>query len=140
MLATILQLLLSVSQTRNVSAFCAGTCCCGPNARGITASGAKARYGTIAAPRNIPFGTRMYVPGYGMGVVEDRGGAIKGNKLDVFFPDEPGKLGSGHQKALHWGRRRLRVQFGSRNGYCPKISATKPQPKSRVTAIRRGPK
>ena len=52
---------------------------------GITASGKKAGYGTIAAPPQYPFGTKMYIPAYGCGTVEDRGGAIHGNRLDVWF-------------------------------------------------------
>ena len=61
--------------------------------------------GTIAADtRHYPFGTRMYVPGYGWGRVEDRGGAIKGpTRIDLFFDS--------HQDALHWGRRKLPVQI-----------------------------
>jgi len=61
--------------------------------------------GTIAADtRHYPFGTEMYVPGYGWGVVEDRGRAIKGpDRIDVFFRS--------HQEALEWGRRRLRVKI-----------------------------
>lgn len=59
--------------------------------------------GTIAADtRFYPFGTRMYVPGYGWGVVQDRGGAIKGkNRIDLYFES--------HQEALAWGRRRVPV-------------------------------
>lgn len=59
--------------------------------------------GTIAADtKYYPFGTRMYVPGYGWGRVEDRGGAIKGpNRIDLYF--------SSHSKALEWGRRKKRV-------------------------------
>jgi 3D (Asp-Asp-Asp) domain-containing protein len=70
---------------------------------GITADGSKARKGTLAADtRRYPFGTIMYVPGYGWGEVHDRGGAIKGNRLDLFF--------SSHKKALEWGRRTVRVK------------------------------
>jgi len=63
------------------------------------------RDGTIAADTAYyPFGTRMYVPGYGMGTVEDRGSAIKGaNRLDLFFES--------HQKALEWGRRQVKVEI-----------------------------
>lgn len=69
---------------------------------GITADGSKARKGTLAADTTrYPFGTRMYVPGYGWGVVQDRGRAIKGDRLDVFF--------GSHKKALEWGRQRLEV-------------------------------
>lgn len=59
--------------------------------------------GTIAADtRYYPFGTRMYVPGYGWGVVEDRGGAIKGkNRIDLYFDS--------HQDALRWGRKKVPV-------------------------------
>ena len=49
----------------------------------------------------LPFGTVLSVPGYGRCVVEDRGAAIKGNRLDLFF--------DGHDKALLWGRRTVLV-------------------------------
>ena len=59
---------------------------------GITATGAKVRRGIIAVdPRVIPLGTRVYVevPGkaadYGYAVAADTGGAIKGNKIDVYL-------------------------------------------------------
>lgn len=69
---------------------------------GITASGSRAKYGTVAADtRYYPFGTVMYIPGYGYGRVEDRGGAIKGNKLDLWFPSE--------REALKWGRKKVNV-------------------------------
>jgi len=61
--------------------------------------------GTIAADTDYyPFGTRMYVPGYGYGVVEDRGSAIQGpRRLDLFYYD--------HDEALEWGRREVEVQM-----------------------------
>jgi len=67
---------------------------------GITTSGAKAGPGTIAAPRNISFGTGMYVPGYGCGVVKDRGGrkTIAGTHIDVWFSTE--------KEANNWGLHR----------------------------------
>lgn len=69
---------------------------------GVTASGAKARFGTIAADTSqYPFGTIMYVPGYGYGRVEDRGSAIKGEHVDLFFLS--------HADALKWGRRERTV-------------------------------
>lgn len=47
--------------------------CCGKS-NGITASGAKATVGrTIAMSKNFPFGTRIYIEGYGIYTVEDRG-------------------------------------------------------------------
>ncbi len=71
---------------------------------GITSSGTKARKGTIAADiRYYPYGTRMTIPGYGKGVVEDTGSAIKGpNRIDVY-------LGS-RKKALRWGRQKVTVK------------------------------
>ncbi|WCK53402.1 3D domain-containing protein [Aneurinibacillus sp. Ricciae_BoGa-3] len=52
----------------------------------ITASGRIAVAGrTIAAPSNIPIGTHLYIPAlHRTYIVEDRGGSIKGNKLDLF--------------------------------------------------------
>jgi 3D (Asp-Asp-Asp) domain-containing protein len=47
-------------------------------------------------------GTRLYVPGYGLGRVEDIGGAIKGDHIDLWFPT--------HQEARAWGVRRLTVR------------------------------
>ena len=90
----------------NVSGYCAGECCCDQFADGITASGIPAKGKIIAAPKKYAFGTRMNVPGYGMAVVEDRGGAIKGNKIDLLFPS--------HQEALNFGRQELIVKVFKR--------------------------
>jgi len=69
---------------------------------GITADGTKATKGTIAADTRLyPFGTKMYVPGYGWGEVHDVGSAIKGNHIDVFFHSR--------KEALKWGRKYLDV-------------------------------
>jgi 3D (Asp-Asp-Asp) domain-containing protein len=69
---------------------------------GITADGTKAKKGTIAADiRKYPFGTKMYVPGYGWGEVHDVGSAIKGDHIDVFFPS--------HKDAMKWGKKYLKV-------------------------------
>lgn len=57
------------------------------------------RAGTVAADTDYyPFGTRIEIPGYGLGVVEDRGKAMKGpHRFDVFYRS--------HDDALEWGRR-----------------------------------
>ena len=69
---------------------------------GITATGTKARHGTIAADTSrYPFGTRMQIPGYGKGTVEDVGSAIKGEHIDLFFKS--------HKDAQRWGVRTLKV-------------------------------
>ena len=86
----------------NISAYCPCEKCCGRFADGITASGKPAKGKLIAAPSNYAFGTKMDVPGYGEALVEDRGGAIKGNKIDLLF--------STHQEALNWGRQQLTVK------------------------------
>lgn len=71
---------------------------------GQTASGRMAHRGTVAADTSLfPFGTQLYIPGYGMGRVEDRGGDIQGNHIDVFF--------SSHQVAEKWGVRFLDVDI-----------------------------
>ncbi|MFW5863825.1 MAG: 3D domain-containing protein [bacterium] len=61
--------------------------------------------GTIAADTHYhEFGTEMFVPGYGWGVVRDRGGAIKGpNRLDIYY--------SSHREALNWGRQNVEVKI-----------------------------
>ena len=71
---------------------------------GITSSGTKAKKGTIAADtRYYPYGTVMKIPGYGKGVVEDRGSAIKGpRRIDVYL--------SSRRKALKWGKQTLTVK------------------------------
>lgn len=57
-----------------------------------TATGIPARYGVVAVdPSVIPLGTRLYIEAadgswtYGTAVAADTGGAVKGNKIDVFL-------------------------------------------------------
>jgi 3D (Asp-Asp-Asp) domain-containing protein len=70
--------------------------------RRLTRRGRK-RLGTVAADTtHRPVGTRRRVPGWGDGVVEDRGGAIKGaGRLDLFH--------GSHAAALRYGRRDAHV-------------------------------
>lgn len=92
------------SRRMRVTAYCPCAKCCGQFADGVTASGAKAVGQIVAADtRFFPFGTRMHIPGYGTATVEDRGGAIKGERLDVLFAT--------HQEALEWGVKYLDVSF-----------------------------
>lgn len=54
-----------------------------------TASGMKAAVGIVAVdPKVIPLGTKLYVEGYGYAVAGDTGGAIKNNRIDLFFNTE----------------------------------------------------
>ncbi|CAI7895839.1 unnamed protein product [Closterium sp. NIES-53] len=61
------------------------------------------RHGTIAADTaHYPFGTQMFIPGYGWGIVDDKGSAIRGaTRIDLYHYS--------HNEALHWGRRRVNV-------------------------------
>lgn len=81
---------------------------CGPNARGITASGmsvwTNAMQLVAADTRLLPFGSLISVPGYHGGKpvpVLDRGGAIKGRRIDVLFPT--------HEQANAWGKRYVTI-------------------------------
>ena len=89
-----------------ITAYCPCPKCCGRYSDGITACGHEIQPGDtfVAADRRYPFGTEMLIPGYSNGravKVLDRGGAIKGNRLDVFFAN--------HQEALEWGVKYLEV-------------------------------
>jgi len=53
---------------------------------GITYTGLKVRPGIVAVdPKVIPLGTYLYVEGYGEALAADKGGAIKGNRIDLYF-------------------------------------------------------
>jgi len=85
-----------------ITAYCICVRCTG-SGRGITASGTTATAGrTIAAPPRFAFGTQIRING-NIYVVEDRGGAVQGNVLDIFV--------SSHEEALRWGRRHLYVEI-----------------------------
>lgn len=86
-----------------VTAYCAGKCCCGPNAKGITASGKKPVQGiTIAAPRKIPLGTKVVISEKTY-TVQDRMSKKydldSRVRFDVFFTD--------HQNAKQFGARKI---------------------------------
>ena len=75
----------------------------GMNGKGITTNGEMVQEGrTIAADRSIPFGTEIYIPELGeQFVVTDRGGAIKGDRLDLFMESR--------KDAMEFGVRDLEV-------------------------------
>lgn len=80
--------------------------CCAPYADGYTATGYPAGYGSIAIDPDygmFRYGDVLYVEGYGLGVADDCGSAIKGKHIDVCF--NLGEL----QKADNWGRKNVRV-------------------------------
>lgn len=62
----------------------------------ITATGSHVRPGVVAVdPTVIPYGTRMFIVSndgayiYGVGTAEDCGGAIQGNRIDLYFETDP---------------------------------------------------
>ncbi len=94
-----------------VTAYCPCPRCCGSNAHGMTASGKTVQFNgghfVAADTDRLPFGTHVVVPGYDDGQsveVIDRGAAIKGNRLDVFFES--------HEAARAWGRQWVWVEVG----------------------------
>lgn len=96
--------LLAVSHERGeswtVTAYCACARCTG-DGDGVTASGQRVRWGIVAAPASLPFGTRLRIDGLGVFVVADRGGSIQGKRLDVYFES--------HDEAVAFGRRTMKV-------------------------------
>lgn len=84
-----------------VTAYCPCMICCGKT-NGITASGTKATANhTIAAPSTFAFGTKVVINGVTY-TVEDRGGAIQGNRIDIYM--------NSHAEALQWGSRLIDVE------------------------------
>ncbi|MGL6107576.1 3D domain-containing protein [Romboutsia sp.] len=69
----------------------------------ITSTGTTPKWGTIAVdPKVIPYGTKVYIPQFDMTfIAEDTGGAIKGNKIDIFMLDE--------SKVKNWGRKTIDI-------------------------------
>lgn len=82
-------------------------------------------WGGVAADKSVPFGSSVelvpftlrdwfavwsYLGDRRQFTVEDRGGKIHGRHIDIFFPQSMG----GHEKATHWGVRRMRVKINDR--------------------------
>ena len=87
-------------QIYKITAYCSCAKCCGKT-NGITAMGTKATAGrTVAASSKFAFGTKLNINGH-VYTVEDRGGAITGNKIDLYV--------NSHAEALAWGVRYLPV-------------------------------
>ena len=91
-----------------VTAYCPCKRCCGASAQGLTASGRTISYNggqfVAADTRVLPFNTKLIIPGYASDKpvqVIDRGGAIKGNHIDLFFPT--------HDQARQWGVKWVQV-------------------------------
>lgn len=73
-----------------------------------TATGTYPKKGTLAAdPARLPYGTQIEIPGYGPGIVEDTGGALRNDKenlrIDVYMDT--------YEEAMAWGRQELIIQI-----------------------------
>lgn len=72
--------------------------------KGKMANGQTVHSGAIAAdPRILPMGTVVYIEGMGTFVVKDTGGAIKGNRIDIWMS----------KGALRFGRRTVKLKIVS---------------------------
>ena len=70
---------------------------------GQTATGMKPQVGVVAVdPKVIPLGTKLYVEGYGEAIAGDTGGAIKGNRIDLFMATRSECLEFGRQNIKVW--------------------------------------
>ncbi len=76
----------------------------------VTATGTTVHWGTVAVdPRYIPYGTRMFIVSndgeyvYGIAVAEDCGGAIKGDRMDLYMPT--------HAECIAFGRRTCTIYY-----------------------------
>lgn len=86
----------------NLTAYCPCSICCdqwgAPPQGKKVATGVGAYEGISFAvdPNVIPYGTKLYIEGVGVGIATDCGGAIKGNRIDVYFTN--------HNDAREFGR------------------------------------
>jgi len=70
--------------------------------KGITKSGTQVSRGTVSVdPRIIPLKTKLYIEGYGEAIALDTGGAIKGNRIDLYMDTK--------KEAFEFGRRDVKV-------------------------------
>lgn len=85
-----------------VTGYCSCSKCCGKFSSGYTSSGTKATAGrTVATSSQYNFGTKLLINGT-VYTVEDRGGSITGNKIDIYFDT--------HDEAIAWGVKYLPVE------------------------------
>lgn len=90
---------MTVSATA-YTAYCAG--CSGTTATGQNLRANPNQKVIAVDPRVIPLGSKVWVEGYGTAIAGDTGGAIKGNKIDVFIPSQ--------SAALQWGRKNITIK------------------------------
>lgn len=83
------------------TAYCEG--CSGTTAYGINLRENPHLKVIAVDPKIIPLGTKVWVEGYGYAIAGDTGGAIKGNKIDVFIPS--------HDEAMQWGVKKVKIKI-----------------------------
>lgn len=83
------------------TAYCEG--CSGTTAYGIDLRSNPNQKVIAVDPKIIPLGTKVWVEGYGVAIAGDTGGAIKGNKIDVFIPS--------HNEAMEWGVKKIKIKI-----------------------------
>ncbi|WP_347548159.1 ubiquitin-like domain-containing protein [Pseudalkalibacillus hwajinpoensis] len=89
---------LNVSSTA-YTANCAG--CSGITSTGVNLKANPNAKVIAVDPSVIPLGSKVHVEGYGTAIAADTGGAIKGNKIDVFFPSK--------SAAYAWGNKSVKI-------------------------------
>ncbi|WP_413788949.1 3D domain-containing protein [Psychrobacillus mangrovi] len=82
------------------TAYCEG--CSGTTAYGIDLRANPDQKVIAVDPRIIPLGSKVWVEGYGEAIAGDTGGAIKGNKIDVFIPT--------YESAMQWGVKKVKIK------------------------------
>ena len=99
----------------SVTAYCPCAKCCGKHSYNrpvdengdpiiYTSSGVRAMPGyTLGMSKEFAYGTKVFIPGVGMCEVQDRGGAVKGNVIDLFCAT--------HEEACKWGRKSIQVKI-----------------------------
>lgn len=83
------------------TADCSG--CSGITATGINLKANPNQKVISVDPSVIPLGSKVWVEGYGEAIAGDTGGAIKGNKIDIYMQS--------HEAAINWGRKNIKVKI-----------------------------
>lgn len=103
LIIAILILSASAASASTVTAYCSCHRCCGWWGGNKTASGVKPKQGlTVAGPRSLPLGTRVFIEGIGERVVQDRLSKKFDSRFDLFF--------ASHSEAAKFGKRELKVR------------------------------
>ena len=97
--------------THTLTFYCPCKKCCGKSpgqkGYGITATGTTATEGrTIGVnPKVIPYGSQVYIEGFGWYIAEDTGGGIRNKHIDIYVDNHNKALQLGRQKAGVWVRK-----------------------------------